>query len=111
MDIAATAGVGSGVFGAISAYNGFGQTAELKEINAKLNRVIGLQLETLQATKDLGIQIRQDLEVTLVISLNQTSADLGIHRFTEISTRPRRALSAGYCAILPATMPPAPRAT
>lgn len=54
--------VGGAVFGAISAYNSFRQVDELKRINSKLDTVIDLQLKTLQAIKDLGVQFRADLE-------------------------------------------------
>ena len=69
-NLVAAANVGSAVFGAISAYNSFRQLAELRDINSKLDRVIGLQLETLQAIKNLGIQFRQDLEAAFIRDLD-----------------------------------------
>lgn len=58
--------VGGAVFGAISAYNSFRQVDELKSINSKLDTVIDLQLKTLQAIKDLGVQFRIDLEQAFI---------------------------------------------
>jgi hypothetical protein len=69
-NLAAAATIGGAVFGAISAYNSFRQVAELKEINSKLDKVIGLQLQTLEAIKALGIQFRADLEQAFVRDLN-----------------------------------------
>lgn len=61
-NLVAAATVGSAAFGAISAINSFRQVSELKAINAKLDKIIDLQVLTIKAIKDLGIQFRIDLE-------------------------------------------------